>query len=165
MKNSKVRFIAYSAMIAAAYVALTMISAAFGLSSGAIQVRISEALCVIPIFTLSAVPGVTVGCFIANILCGGTVYDIVFGTLATLIAAVITYFIKNPLLSSIPTIVSNAVIVPIVLIMSGVGGVNMFPYFALTVGLGEVISCGILGTILAVYMKKHPRVSQALFKA
>ena len=107
----------------------------------------------------------TVGCFIANILCGGTVYDIVFGTLATLIAAVITYFIKNPLLSSIPTIVSNAVIVPIVLIMSGVGGVNMFPYIALTVGLGEVISCGILGTILAVYMKKHPRVSQALFKA
>lgn len=79
MKNSKVRFIAYSAMIAAAYVALTMISAAFGLSSGAIQVRISEALCVLPIFTLSAVPGVTVGCFIANILCGGTVYDIVFG--------------------------------------------------------------------------------------
>lgn len=147
-------------MIAAAYVALTMISAAFGLSSGAIQIRISEALCVLPIFTLSAVPGVTVGCFIANILCGGTVYDIVFGTLATLIAAVITYFIKNPLLSSIPTIVSNAVIVPIVLIMSGV-----FPYFALTVGLGEVISCGILGTILAVYMKKHPRVSQALFKA
>ena len=70
MKNSKVRFIAYSAMIAAAYVALTMISAAFGLSSGAIQVRISEALCVLPIFTLSAVPGVTVGCFIANILCG-----------------------------------------------------------------------------------------------
>ena len=165
MKNSKVRFIAYSAMTAAAYVALTMISAAFGLSSGAIQIRISEALCVLPIFTLSAVPGVTVGCFIANILCGGTVYDIVFGTLATLIAAVITYFIKNPLLSSIPTIVSNAVIVPIVLIMSGVGGVNMFPYFALTVGLGEVISCGILGTILAVYMKKHPRVSQALFKA
>lgn len=165
MKNSKVRFIAYSAMIAAAYVALTMISAAFGLSSGAIQIRISEALCVLPIFTLSAVPGVTVGCFIANILCGGTVYDIVFGTLATLIAAVITYFIKNPLLSSIPTIVSNAVIIPIVLIMSGVGGVNMFPYLALTVGLGEVISCGILGTILAVYMKKHPRVSQALFKA
>lgn len=152
-------------MIAAAYVALTMISAAFGLSSGAIQIRISEALCVLPIFTLSAVPGVTVGCFIANILCGGTVYDIVFGTLATLIAAVITYFIKNPLLSSIPTIVSNAVIIPIVLIMSGVGGVNMFLYFALTVGLGEVISCGILGTILAVYMKKHPRVSQALFKA
>ena len=140
MKNSKVRFIAYSAMIAAAYVALTMISAAFGLSSGAIQVRISEALCVLPIFTLSAVPGVTVGCFIANILCGGTVYDIVFGTLATLIAAVITYFIKNPLLSSIPTIVSNAVIVPIVLIMSGVGGVNMFPYIALTVGLGAVFS-------------------------
>ena len=152
-------------MIAAAYVALTMISAEFGLSSGAIQIRISEALCVLPIFTLSAVPGVTVGCFIANILCGGTVYDIVFGTLATLIAAVITYFIKNPLLSSIPTIVSNAVIIPIVLIMSGVGEMSSFPYFALTVGLGEVISCGILGTVLAVYMKKHPRVSQALFKA
>lgn len=151
-------------MIAAAYVALTMISAAFGLSSGAIQIRISEALCVLPIFTLSAVPGVTIGCFIANIICGGTVYDIVFGTIATLIAAVITYFIKTPILSSVPTIVSNSVIIPIVLIMSGVGGFNMFPYFALTVGLGEIISCGILGTVLAVYMKKHPKISQVLFK-
>ena len=150
-------------MIAAAYVALTMISAAFGLSSGAIQIRISEALCVLPIFTLSAVPGVTIGCFIANIICGGTVYDIVFGTIATLIAAVITYFIKTPMLSSVPTIVSNSVIIPIVLIMSGVGGFNMFPYFALTVGLGEIISCGILGTVLAVYMKKHPKISQVLF--
>ena len=163
MKNKNITYMTQAAMIAAIYVVITYVGAAF--SFGEVQVRISEALCVLPIFTLSAVPGVTVGCFIANILCGGTVYDIVFGTLATLIAAVITYFIKNPLLSSIPTIVSNAVIVPIVLIMSGVGGVNMFPYFALTVGLGEVISCGILGTILAVYMKKHPRVSQALFKA
>ena len=149
MKNSKVRFIAYSAMIAAAYVALTMISAAFGLSSGAIQVRISEALCVLPIFTLSAVPGVTVGCFIANILCGGTVYDIVFGTLATLIAAVITYFIKNPLLSSIPTIVSNAVIVPIVLIMSGVGGVGVLRI----VQMGDVVLVQII--VIVFHNERH----------
>lgn len=165
MRNSKVRYIAHSGIIAAAYVALTMISAAFGLSSGAIQIRISEALCVLPIFTASAVPGVAIGCFIANVLCGGTLYDIIFGTIATLIAAVITHFIKTPFLSSIPTIVSNAVIIPLVLIMSGIGGMELFPYFSLTVGLGEVISCGILGTVLAVYLKKHPRITQALFKA
>ena len=163
MKNKKVKFIAVSAMIAAAYVVLTLICAAFGLSSGAIQVRISEALCVLPMFTAAAVPGVSVGCFIANILCGGTIYDIIFGTLATLIAAAITYFIKNPYLSSIPTILSNAIIIPIVLIASGLGGISMFPYFAFTVGLGEVISCGIIGTILAVYLKKHQTVSSMLF--
>ncbi len=165
MNRNKIRTIAYAALIAAAYVALTMISAMFGLSSGAVQIRISEALCVLPIFTFAAVPGVTVGCFLANILCGGTVYDIIFGTLATLIAAVITHFIKNPAFSSLPTIASNAIIIPIVLIASGVGNIDLFPYFALTVGLGEVISCGVLGTILAVYIKKHPRVSQVLFKA
>ncbi len=165
MKTSKSKFIAQSAMIAAAYVALTMISAAFGLSSGAIQIRISEALCVLPIFTAAAIPGVTIGCFIANILCGSTLYDIIFGTLATLIAVLITYFIKKPILSSIPTIVSNAIIIPIVLIMSGVGDITMFPYFALTVGLGEVISCGILGTALAVYIKKHEKISKLLSNA
>lgn len=164
MKNKKVKYIALSAMIAAVYVVLTLLCALFGLSSGAIQVRISEALCVLPIFTSAAIPGVTVGCLIANILCGGTIYDIIFGTLATLIAAVITYFIKNAYLSSIPTILSNAIIIPIVLIASGIGDMSQFWFFVLTVGLGEVISCGVLGTILAVYLKKHPNVSQMLFK-
>ena len=82
MKN-KAKFIALSAMLAAAYVVLTLISSLFGLSSGAIQVRISEMLCVLAAFTPAAVPGITIGCLLANIICGGTIYDIIFGTLAT----------------------------------------------------------------------------------
>lgn len=147
-------------MLAAAYVVLTLISSLFGLSSGAIQVRISEMLCVLAAFTPAAVPGVTLGCLLANIICGGTVYDIVFGTLATLIGLIFTRVIKKHIyLSSIPTIVSNMIIIPAVLVLSGVGGWKLFPYFMLTVGAGEVISCGILGTVLAVNIKKHRNIS------
>ena len=159
------RFLAQAGMIAAIYVALTLISAMFGLASGAIQVRISEMLCVLPIYTAAAIPGVTVGCLLSNIICGGTVYDIIFGTLATLIGVLIAYFIRRiPYLASIPTILSNAIIIPVVLIASGVGGWDLFPYFAATVGLGEVIACGILGTVLVVYMEKHPSARKMLFK-
>ena len=159
MKN-KTKFIALSAMLAAAYVVLTLISSLFGLSSGAIQVRISEMLCVLAAFTPAAVPGITIGCLLANIICGGTIYDIIFGTLATLIGLIFTRVIKNHVyLSSIPTIVSNMIIIPAVLVLSGVGGWDLFPYFVLTVGAGEIISCGILGTVLAVYIKKQRNVS------
>ena len=159
------RFLAQAGMIAAIYTALTLISAMFGLASGAIQIRISEMLCVLPIYTAAAIPGVTVGCLISNIICGGTVYDIIFGTLATLIGVLIAYFIRHlPYLASIPTILSNAIIIPVVLIVSGVGGWNMFPYFAATVGLGEIIACGVLGTVLVVYMEKHPSARKMLFK-
>ena len=151
-------------MIAAVYTALTMLSASLGLASGAVQVRISEMLCVLPVYTSAAIPGVTVGCLIANMICGGTVYDIIFGTLATLIGAVGAYFLKKlPYLASIPTILSNAVIIPTVLVLSGVGGWNMFPYFAATVGIGEIIACGVLGTLLVVYMEKHPSARKMLF--
>ena len=159
------RFLAQAGMIAAIYTALTLISAMFGLASGAIQIRISEMLCVLPIYTAAAIPGVTVGCLISNIICGGTVYDIIFGTLATLIGVLIAYFIRRlPYLASLPTILSNAIIIPVVLIVSGVGGWNMFPYFAATVGLGEIIACGVLGTVLVVYMEKHPSARKMLFK-
>ncbi len=152
-------------MIAAAYVTLTLISAALGLSSGAIQVRFSEALCVLPIFTPYAIPGVSVGCLLANIFCGGTVYDIVLGTLATVLSAILTRLLKNrPLLSSIPTLLTNTAVIPFVLILSGVGGMNMYPFFALTVFVGELISCSVFGTLLAVYIKQHRRISSMLFK-
>lgn len=161
----KIKFVAKSGMIAALYVALTMISASLGLSSGVIQVRISEALCVLPIYSFAAVPGVTVGCLVSNILCGGTIYDIIFGTLATLVAALVTFALKkHRYLSSIPTIVSNSVIIPFVLILSGFGGWEMYPFFALTVGVGEVISCGIFGTILVLYFEKHREITTMLFK-
>ena len=92
MKNTKnrsnVRFLCYAATIAALYVALTLISGALGLASGAIQIRISEALCVLPVFTPAAIPGVTIGCLIYNIIGSGNILDVVFGTLATLIGAI-----------------------------------------------------------------------------
>ena len=164
MKNN-VRFLARSGMIAALYIALTAVSAALGLASGAIQVRISEALCVLPIFSAAAIPGVTVGCLLSNIIFGGTIYDIIFGTLATLIGAVLAWVIRRiPYLASIPTILSNAIIIPVVLILSGAGGWELLPYFMATVALGEIIACGIFGTILVVYLKHHPKTASVLFR-
>ena len=161
--NKKTKFIAKASMIAALYTALTLVSAMFGLSSGVIQIRISEALCVLPIYSTAAIPGLAVGCLVSNLICGGTVYDIVFGTAATLIGALLAYALKKfPYLSSIPTILSNAAIIPFVLILSGFGGWESFPYFSLTVGIGEVISCGVLGTVLVFYLQRHPDVRRHL---
>ncbi len=159
-----VRYLAKAAMIAALYVLLTLLSAAVGLSSGAIQVRISEMLCILPLYTSAAIPGVTVGCLIANLLCGGTVYDVIFGTVATLIGVLpASLFKKLPYLAFWPTVLSNAIIIPAVLILSDLGGWEMFPYFALTVGLGEVIACGLFGSAMIFYIeKKHPSVRKML---
>ncbi len=163
-QNKHLKSLTYAGIIAALYVALTALSAVFGLSSGIIQVRISEALCVLPVYTFAAVPGVTVGCLISNILLGGTLYDMIFGTLATLIGALIAYFLrKQPYLAPVSTILSNTAIIPAVLILQGLGGWNMFPYFALTVGIGEVIACGVLGTVLTAYFEKHTHHKKMLF--
>ena len=117
MKNNTL-YLTRGALIAALYVALTYISALFGLSSGAIQFRISEMLCILPVFMPEAIIGVTVGCLISNIICGGVFFDILFGTLATLIGALLCrLFIYLPkklrFLASIPTVISNSVIVPL----------------------------------------------------
>lgn len=152
-------------MIGALYVVLTLISAMFGLSSGVIQVRISEMLCVLPVYTAAAIPGVTVGCLLANLIVGGTIWDIAFGTFATLIGAVIAYFMRNVrYLAFVPTVISNMLIIPTVLILSGLGGWEMFPYFALTVGLGEIISCGVFGDLMVLYFERHQSVVKTLFE-
>ncbi|MCR5484467.1 MAG: QueT transporter family protein [Clostridiales bacterium] len=153
-KNSSLN-IAYAAIIAAMYVALTMLAQAFGLASGAIQVRLSEALTILPYFTPAAIPGLFVGCIIANLVTGCALWDIVFGSLATLIGAVGTYLLRKfKWLAPVPPIVSNTVIVPFVL--RYVYGIpDALPYLCLTVGAGEVISCGILGMILLFALKKY----------
>ncbi|MBO7403711.1 MAG: QueT transporter family protein [Clostridia bacterium] len=159
--NQKVKFLATSAMIAAMYVALSAVSQLLGLCSGAIQCRISEALCVLPIFTFAAVPGVTIGCLITNVLFGLGPVDVLLGTFATLIAALVCYAIRKlPYLASIPTILSNALIVPLVLIYYKFSS----GYFVdvCFVAIGEIIACGILGTLLVWYLKKHPKTSHAV---
>ena len=145
---ARTQFLVWSAAIAAVYIVLTTIAAGFGIASGAIQVRFSEALTVLPFITPAAVPGLTIGCLVSNILTGCVLPDIIFGTLATFLGAVGSYALrKNRWLVSIPPIVSNTLIIPFVLTYAYhiPGGI---PFFMLTVGAGEVISCLILGQIL-----------------
>lgn len=154
MKKTNIKKMTTAAIIAALYVVLTFVANSLGLASGAVQVRISEALTVLPYFTSAAIPGLAVGCFVANLLTGCAVWDIVFGTLATLIGAIGTYLLrKHKYLAPLPPIVSNAVIVPFVLIYT-YGVEQAFPFLMLTVGAGEVISAGILGIILLKSLEK-----------
>ena len=95
MRNKKVLFIVQAALIAAIYVALTYLSSIAGLASGTIQVRISEALCILPVFTTAAIPGLWLGCFLANMLTGGIPVDVVCGSIATLIGAFGTYALRK----------------------------------------------------------------------
>ena len=114
-----------------------------------IQVRLSEALTILPVFTAAAVPGLAVGCVLANLLTGCAIWDVVFGSLATLIGAVGTRLLRgqSPVLAVLPPILSNIIIVPLVL--QRVYGVeDAYWYLAMTVGAGEIISCGVLGLLL-----------------
>lgn len=155
MKNKKVLFLTQAAMIAALYVVLTFLANAFGLASGVIQVRLSEMLAILPYFTPAAIPGVYLGCVLANVLTGGCLLDILLGSLASLIGALGAYLLrKNMWLVPLPTILANAIIVPFVLIF-GYGVPDVWWYLVLTVGAGEVISCGILGMVLLFALKKH----------
>lgn len=155
MRNRNVMMITQGAIIAALYVVLTMIANAMGLANHAIQVRFSEALCILPYFTVAAIPGLTIGCLIANLLTGAMVWDVLFGTLATLLGAIGTYILRrHKVFMFFPPVISNAVIVPLIL-RYGYGITWMFhdvewsiPYFAFTVGIGEIISVCILGGLL-----------------
>ena len=156
MKNQKkVRGIAVGAVVAALYVVLTYLANSLGLASGAIQVRLSVILTVMPVVTPYAIPGLFIGCVLANILTGCALWDVVFGSLATLIGAIFTYLLrKHNLLAVIPPILSNAIIVPFVLLfVYSLEGT--YWYFFLTVGIGEVISCGVFGAILLKTLKKY----------
>lgn len=154
MKKNKVMFISQGAIIAALYVALTHISNIAGLASGAIQIRLSEALTVLPVFTPAAIPGLFIGCLLSNLTTGCIPWDIIVGSAATLIGAIGTYALrKYPLAASIPPIIANAVIVPFVLAYA-YGFEGTIPYFMLTVGIGEIICCGVIGTLLMSALRR-----------
>ena len=174
-----VQALVQAAMIAAIYVVLTLLANAFGLANYAIQVRFSEALTILPFFTPAAIPGLFVGCILSNILTGCLPLDVIFGSLATLIGALGTYAIGKTgrkaaqaakaalapeqkstfykILAPLPPIIANTLIVPYVLsyVYQFEGSI---PYFMLTVGIGEVISCGILGLILLFSLGKYKNV-------
>ena len=159
MRNKKVLFLTQAAVIAAIYVVLTIFISAFNLASGAIQVRISEALTILPFFTPAAIPGLWIGCLLANLLTGAVIYDVIFGSIATLIGAFFTYKLRNTgkWTAPIPPIVSNIVIVPLVLRYGY--GINLpIPFMMLTVGAGEFISAGVIGMILLGALSKYKNV-------
>ncbi len=157
MKKQSSSFLTQAAMIAAIYVVLTYLFAPF--SFGEIQVRIAEALTILPVFTPAAIPGLFVGCLLGNILGGNVLFDIIFGSLATLIGAVFTYQLRNckPFLAPVPPILANTVIIPFVL-RYGYGITIPIPLMMLTVGIGEIISCGALGMVLHHALKKYTTI-------
>lgn len=169
MKNSKTLFIAQAAVIAALYVVLTMLANSLGLANNAVQLRFSEALTILPFFTPAAIPGLFLGCLISNLLTGAIIWDVVFGSLATLLGAVGTWLLRQRRLPSqrnwlsqlwwlapLPPIIANTLIVPFVLYYAyHIPG--SVPYFMLTVGIGEILSCGVLGTLLLLTLRKYKK--------
>ncbi len=154
MKNNTL-YLTQASLIAALYVMLTIISNFAGLASGVIQLRLSEMLTIIPVFTPAAIPGLAVGCAVANLATGCALWDVAFGTLATTLGALGTYYIgrKYPYAGPAFPIAANALIVPKVLqVVYGAEGT--YWYFMLTVGIGEILSCGVLGIILYRVLRK-----------
>ena len=154
MKNRNLLFLTQAAMIAAIYVALTYVFSPISFSE--VQVRIAEALTILPVFTPAAVPGLFVGCLLGNILGGAVLPDVICGSFATLIGAFFTWRLRDahPFLAPVPPIIANTLIVPFVLRYAY--SIELpIPFMMLTVGIGEVISCGVLGLLLYYALRGH----------
>lgn len=167
MKNLSVRRLVRCAVIAAVYVVVCLVLAPF--SYGAVQVRVAEALCLLPVFGAEYIVGVTLGCFLANLL-GSTVVDVVFGTLATLLACLVTYKLRDirvkglAIPASLPPVVFNMIIVgafEITFFFSdGAPTVMLAVFNAVTVGIGELISCTILGVALVKLIESNASLNK-----
>ena len=161
-QNSSVRKLVRCGLVAAIYVVLCL--ALQPLSYGAVQVRVAEALCLLPVFGTEYILGVVLGCFLANLL-GSTVVDVVFGTLATLLACLVTYKLRDirvkglAIPASLPPVVFNMIIVgafEITFFFSDGAPTAMLAVFnAVTVGIGELISCTILGVALVKLIESN----------
>lgn len=161
-RNTRVRFLTEAAMIAAGYTVLTLLAMMLNLAYGPVQFRFSEALTVLPVLPPAAVPGLAVGCLLSNLWSSMGALDIIFGTAATLLAALTTYMVRNirvkgiPILAPLPPVLFNALIVGVEITIVSPGGF-VFPAFlanALSVGLGELAVCYVLGLPLLVALEK-----------
>ncbi len=151
-KYLTIRMTVQAAAIAAIYAVLTLMLQPISGFQGNFQLRVSEALTILPILTPAAVPGLFVGCLIANFLIGATVFDVVFGSLATLAAALLTRKLREkPLLAALPPVVINMVVVGLVLSIT----LNL-PFLASAgwVGFGQVCACYALGLPLLWALKR-----------
>ena len=151
--RSKSLELAQGAVIAALYVVLTLVFAP--ISFGEMQLRVAEALTILPLFTTAAIPGLFVGCVIANLLGGAIIWDVIFGSIATLIGAIFSYMLrKNRWLVPIPAILSNTVIVPFIL-KYGYGVEAPILLLMLYILIGEIGGCYVLGELLATVLMPH----------
>ena len=163
-QNSSVRKLVHCGVVAAIYVVLCL--ALQPLSYGAVQVRVAEALCLLPVFGAEYIVGVVLGCFLANLL-GSTIVDVIFGTLATLLACLVTYKLRNvrfkglAIAASLPPVLFNAVIIGIeiaVMFPAPTSSASTSPACftkGISVGIGEVISCTVLGVVLVKLIESN----------
>jgi uncharacterized membrane protein len=145
-------------MISALYVAVTWLCSIVGFSSGVIQFRLSEALCILPVFMPEAVPALFIGCLLSNIIAGGVIWDIIFGSIATLIGAIGARLLRKLpcgaiFLATVPTLLANAIIVPYVLIYA-YGVTDAYWFLFTTVGIGELVCASVGGTALYFGIRK-----------
>ena len=167
-KKLSVRRLVRCAVIAAVYVVVCLVLAPF--SYGAVQVRVAEALCLLPVFGAEYIVGVTLGCFLANLLGSTVVVDVVFGTLATLLACLVTYKLRDirvkglAIPASLPPVAFNMIVVgafEITFFFSDGAPTAMLAVFnAVTVGIGELISCTILGVALVKLIESNASLNK-----
>lgn len=170
-KNNRALFLAYAAVIAALYTALTLLAAAWGLAYGPVQFRFSEALTILPVFAAAAVPGLTVGCFLSNLFSGYST-DLVVGTLATLLSAIGTRLLRDirwrglPVLAPLPPVLINAVFVGAEIVCLSPGGFAWAEFLtqAVSVGLGELAVCYGLGLPLAAWIGSNRSLKERFFR-
>ena len=169
MKKKRTLYLCQAAMVAALYVVLTWMSAVLGLASSAIQCRLGEALCILPLFLPSAVPGLGVGCFVANLLFSPAPADLIFGTLATVLGAVGCRLIgrawhsasfANLIVGTLPNVLANTVILPLVL-RYAYGLTDVLWLLAAQIGVGELISGTVLGVLLALALPRRIKQGSA----
>ena len=166
--SKKTRSLVLGAVIAALYAGLTYLAAAMNLAYGPVQFRFSEALTVLPVFTPAAIPGLALGCFLSNLASPLGIVDWVFGTLATLVAAVGTFSLSRlrikgiPWLAPLPPVIANAAIVGLEISCLSQAGTFAWGNFSLTafaagalsVGIGELVVCYALGVPLMIAIEK-----------
>ncbi|MBR2675048.1 MAG: QueT transporter family protein [Mogibacterium sp.] len=159
LRSKKTLRLTQGAAIAATYIVLTLIFAP--ISFGPMQVRIAEALTILPLFTPAAVPGLFIGCLLANFMGGAIALDVVLGSIATLIGAWGGYILRfNRWLVPIPAIISNTIIVPFVLRYGyGVADIAL-PLMALYILIGEIIGCYVLGELLAAALIHRNKIGK-----
>ncbi len=160
MKNKKALFVTYTAVIAALYTVLSYLTDIFGLNFGAVQLRLSEVLTVLPLVTPAAIPGLTIGCVIANIASPFGIADVICGSVSTFISAVLTHCLRRikikdfPLLSVFPPVIVNAVIIGAQISIINGGGYTMFMLTFLQIAAGQGIVCFALGIPFYYSIKK-----------